>query len=113
MKIINKIKNLFKNKLANVDYKIESGKLIAVETYSDGSKRKVQIKKGIVDYILEGENSGEEMSKKNELTKKEVEEFNKECEEGFREEEGIPPEELSHEEIKELNEEEDKKNELG
>lgn len=41
--------------LIKVNYCNEKGKLIAIENYSDGSKRKVEIKKGIVDYILNGE----------------------------------------------------------
>ncbi len=46
-----------KNKMAKlevVEYEKEDGQLIAIETYSDGSTRKVQIKEGIVDYILKG-----------------------------------------------------------
>ena len=35
-----------------VKYEKENGSLIAIETYGDGSTRKVQIKNGIVDYIL-------------------------------------------------------------
>lgn len=42
-------------KLIKVEYKNEKGKLIAIENYTDGSKRKVKIKNGIVNYILEGE----------------------------------------------------------
>lgn len=37
-----------------VEYGREGGKLIAIEVYSDGSTRKVQIKNGITDYILSG-----------------------------------------------------------
>lgn len=41
-------------KLEVVEYGKENGQLIAIEVYSDGSTRKVQIKEGIVDYILKG-----------------------------------------------------------
>jgi hypothetical protein len=37
-----------------VEYGKEDGKLIAIEIYSDGSTRKVCIKNGIVDYIING-----------------------------------------------------------
>lgn len=42
--------------IQSVEYKGENGKLIAIELYSDGSKRTVEIKNGIVDYILNGTN---------------------------------------------------------
>ncbi len=41
-------------KLEIVEYGKEDGQLVAIEVYSDGSTRKVQIKNGIVDYILHG-----------------------------------------------------------
>ena len=37
-----------------VEYGRENGQLIAIEVYSDGSTRKIQIKEGITDYILTG-----------------------------------------------------------
>lgn len=40
--------------LETVEYGKEEGRLIAIEVYSDGSTRKVQIKDGMVDYILNG-----------------------------------------------------------
>ena len=46
-------------KLKSVEYAKDDGKLIAYEKYEDGSRRKVQIKNGMVDYILTGE--GEEV----------------------------------------------------
>lgn len=41
-------------RLEVVEYGKEDGQLIAIEVYSDGSIRKVQIKNGVVDYILNG-----------------------------------------------------------
>lgn len=41
-------------KLETVKYEKEDGQLVAIETYSDGSTRKVKIVNGMVDYILNG-----------------------------------------------------------
>jgi len=40
--------------IQSVEYICGNGNLIAIELYSDGSKRVVEIKNGIVDYILNG-----------------------------------------------------------
>ena len=36
------------------ELEIESGQLVAVEIYSDGTHKYVVIKNGVVDYILKG-----------------------------------------------------------
>lgn len=46
-----------------VEYGKEDGKLVAIEIYSDGSTRKVFIKNGIVDYIINGESLSNRIDK--------------------------------------------------
>lgn len=42
------------NKLKKVEYKRENGKAIAIESYSDGTIKEVEIRNGMVSYILNG-----------------------------------------------------------
>ncbi len=42
------------NKLKRVEYKRSDGKTIAIETYSNGAIKEVEIRNGMVSYILNG-----------------------------------------------------------
>ena len=51
---LNKMEEKNMRRLTGVHYAKEEGKLVAYEKYNDNTTRKIQIKNGMVDYILNG-----------------------------------------------------------